>query len=182
MDWEKLTDDVVAATTAAFHSLMSEKSGEHFYAFALYTDEYAETISPSANSLERYEAKLRDAGDPYAASYKWATAEWAYEAWRSELFAGIYRELQKHRKTLSGSEADFASYKNSVHECMIAALQRMDENGFFSKRREDITLFISSSCDDEAFDMENESAKRLNPEQIYWPFLKRYEDVDAGQS
>lgn len=188
MDWEKLTSDVAAAATAAFASLISEKAGEHFYAFALYTDEYAETISPSANSTERHEAKLRDTGETdelQIAAYKWATAEWAYEAWKSELFTGIRRDLEKHRKTLPNSETDHASYKRSVHECMIAALERMDENGFFAKvaesanGRENVTLFISSSCDDEAFDLENQSAKRLNPEQVYLPFLKRYGDDGA---
>ena len=185
MDWEKLTADVVVATTAAFGSLISEKSDEHFYAFALYTDEDAETILPSANSIERLEAKLRDTGETdelQIASNKWATAEWAYEAWNAKLFTGIYRDLEKHKKTLPESEVVFALYKNSVHECMIAALKRMDENGFFAKGREDITLFISSSHDDEAFDMENQSAKRLNPEQVYKPFLVRYGEDDADES
>jgi hypothetical protein len=185
MDWEKLTADVVAATTAAFGSLISEKSDEHFYAFALYTDEDASTISPSANSIERYEAKLRDTGETdemQIASYKWATANWAYEAWKAELFMGIFRELENHRKSLPESKANIESYKDSVHECMIAALKRMDEDGFFAKGRENITLFISTSNDDEAFEMENESAKRLNPKQIYLPFLKRYGDDGADES
>ena len=185
MDWEKLTADVVAATTAAFGSLMSERSGEHFYAFALYTDEFAETISPSANSVERFEAKVRDTGETdelQIACYRWSSAEWAYEAWYSDSFAGIYRDLERHRKSLPDSELALASYKKSVHECMISALERMDENGFFSNRREEITLFITSSCDDEAFVMENESAKRLNKDQIHLPFLNRYGDAYAGQS
>ena len=164
---------------------MSEKSDEHFYAFALYTDEDAGTIMPSANSIEQYEAKLRKTGETdeqTVAWYKWGTAEWAYEAWNAKLFTGIYRELENHRKTLPESEVDYASYKNSVHECMIAALKRMDENGFFAKGRENITHFISSSDEDEAFDMENQSAKRLNPEQVYTPFWVRYGLDDADES
>lgn len=180
MDWAKLTADVVAATTAAFSSLLSEKADEHFYAFALYTDEDAETISPSANSIERYEAILRNRGGQYPAVYKWGTAEWAYEAWNAKLFTGIYRDLKKHRETLPESNVDYALYKRSVHECMIAALKQMDENGFFAKGRESITLFISSSNDDEAYDMENQSAMRLNSEQVYKPFLVRYGEDDAG--
>jgi len=185
MNWEKLTSDVVTAASAAFGSLISEKSDEHFYAFALYTDEYAETILPSANSIEQYEAILRKSGytdEESMACYKWGTAEWAYEAWNAKLFTGIYRELENYRKTLPESEVAYASYKNSVHECMISALKRMDESGFFVKGREDITLFISSSDDDEAFDMENQSAKRLNPEQVYTPFLVRYGLDDADES
>ena len=45
MDWERLTNDVVVAASASFGSLLSEKSDEHFYAFALYTDEDASTSS-----------------------------------------------------------------------------------------------------------------------------------------
>jgi len=183
MDWEKLTADVVLAASAAFGSLVSEKSDEHFYAFALYTDEDAFTIEPSANSIERHEAKLRDTGETdelQIASNKWATAEWAYEGWNADLFTQIYLDLESHRKTLPKSEVDYASYKNSVHECLISALKRMDENGFFAKGREDITLFISSSDDDEAFDMENKSARQLNPEQVYSQFMKRYGDADES--
>jgi hypothetical protein len=109
MDWEKLTSDVVAAASAAFASLRSEKLDEHFYVFALYTDGDAWTILPSANSTERYQAILRDTGqtdEQQIAYYKWATAEWAYEAWNKHLFTGIYRQLEDHRKTLPKSQGD----------------------------------------------------------------------------
>ena len=185
MDWEKLTNDVIAGTTAAFESLIAEKSDEHFYAFALYTDEDASTIAPSANSTERFNAKLRETGETdemQIASYKWGTANWAYEAWHAKLFMGIFRELEIYRKSLPDSEADFASYKKSVHECMVAALKRMDENGFFANGRDNIVLFISSSDDDEAFELENWSARQLNPERVYLPFLKRYGDDFADAS
>jgi hypothetical protein len=128
---------------------------------------------------------LRDTGETdeqQIAYYKWATAEWPYEAFRKELFTGIYRDLENHRKTLPKSSAEYEAYKKSVHECMISALKRMDENGFFAKGRENIALYISSSDGDEAYDLENESAKRLNPEKIYLPFLKRYGDSDTDES
>lgn len=185
MDWEKLTSDVVAAASAAFDSLRSEKADEHFYVFALYTDGDAWTILPSANSIEQYEAILRDTGETdeqQIAYYKWATAEWVYEAWNKQLFTGIYRELENNRKTLPKSHGDYEAYKNSVHECMISALKQMDENGFFAKGRENIVLYISSSDGDEAFDLENQSVRRLNPEQIYLPFLKRYGADDTAES
>lgn len=177
MDWEKLTDDVVAAATASFSSLMSERAGEHFYAFSLYTDEDSDTISPAANSLERYQAKVLASGDTdvlQLASCKWATAEWAYEAWNAKLFTGIYHDLQKYRKTLPDSESDETSYKNSVKQCMISALKRMDENGFFADLRSSIVLFVSTTFDDEAEALENRSAKELNSESVYLSFIDRY--------
>jgi hypothetical protein len=80
--------------------------------------------------------------------------------------------------TLDGTIAQIHLFPGQL----VAALKRMDENGFFAKGREDITLFISSSDDDEAFGMENQSAKRLNPEQVYTPFLVRYGEDDADES
>lgn len=203
MDWEKFVSDVAAAATAAFSSVMSENASERFYAFALYTDGDGETIGPSANSIERHEAVLDKTGETDAlsiAAYKWATAEWAYEAWKGEFFKGVYRDLANHRNalpkvdvecectpgvvvTISGLPDEIAeSYKRAVHQSMIAALKRMDEDGFFAQGRDDVTLFVSSSDDDEAFDLENESAQQLNPERVYLPFLERYEVAAADKS
>lgn len=36
MDWEKLTNDIVAVTTGAVSSLLLTHADEHFYVFALY--------------------------------------------------------------------------------------------------------------------------------------------------
>lgn len=183
MDWQKLTDDIVTAAAAAFGSLMTEKSDEHFYAFSLYTDEFAETISPSSNTIERYHEKIYRTGVTHLldiASCRWSTAEWAYEAKNARLFSGIYRDLEKHRKSLPTSQEALESYKKSVHQCMISALKKLDEDRFFAQRREYIVLFISSSDDDEAFDMENASVVQLNSERIYAPFLKRYGDDSAA--
>lgn len=182
MNGERLTQAVVEAARTAFGSLMAEKADEHFYAFALYTDDYAETVVPSANSVERYGAKLTELGQvdgPDSAWCKWGTAEWAYEAWGGSAFTPIYRELQSHRRTMPDTDEAWAAYKGSVHECMTAALEQLHAEGFFAGRRDDVTLFISSSDDDDAIDMENESAKRLNSEQVSAPFLKRYDVVES---
>ncbi len=201
MDWEKLTNDIVAVTTATVSSLLSKHADEHFYAFALYTDEDASTVLLSANSIEQYDAKVRRLGetDPSdLAAYRWATAEWAYENWEGELFTGIYRDLEAYRRTLPGeTPADieryrrmspaeisalpgpnddpaYVAYKTSVHACMIEALERARRDGLFAGQGEDVVLFVSSSDDDESFDLENRSARRLNPDRIFTPFLNRY--------
>ncbi len=60
-------------------------------------------ISSAANSLERHRARVLDSADTdelQVAAYKWSTGNWAYEAWKSNLFMGIYRELKNyHIKT-----------------------------------------------------------------------------------
>lgn len=174
MNWEKLKSDIAAAASTVFSSLMSQNASEHFYVFALYTDEDGYTVEPAANSVEQYEAILARTGevDPLQrAAYKWSTAEWAYEAWGADVFTGIYRELEKHRDTLPKTPEAFAAYKKSLHACMTGALGRVE---LFGERRNEVALFISSSDDDEAFELENWSAKELNSEEVYRSFLERY--------
>ena len=177
MNWEKLKSDIAEAATTVFTSLMSQHPSEHFYAFALYTDEDGYTVMPSANSVEQYAAILAKtrAVDPLdRASYQWSTAEWAYEAWGAEAFTGIYRELEHHRQTRPKTDEAYAEYKRSLHACMTGALARV---GLFADRGGDVVLFISSSDDDEAFELENGSAKELNSEAVYRSFLERYGDT-----
>tara|TARA_B110001454_G_C12723212_1_gene435865 strand:- start:7342 stop:7890 length:549 start_codon:yes stop_codon:yes gene_type:complete len=177
MNWEKLTNDVVAAAAAAFGSLISERKGEHFYAFALYTDGDAWTILAAANSLEQHQKAVLKFGETNAqnvAAYKWSTGEWAYENWKGELFTDIYRDLAKYRKTQENTDSDYASYKNSVHECMITALKRLDQSGFFGEMRSSIVLFVSSTDNDETETIENYSAKELNSQSVYSEFIERF--------
>ena len=137
----------------------------------------ANGLCPSANSIEQHEAKILKRGETdqlSIAAFKWSTAEWAYEFWKAELFTGIYKELEKYRKSLPDTKSEEESYKNSVHQCMIAALKQMKERGFFKNISENVVIFISSSNDDEAFDLENYSAKELNSEAAYLSFIERY--------
>jgi hypothetical protein len=57
---------------------------------------------------------------------------------------------------------------------MVAALQLLLDEHFFDDA-EHTTIFISISDDDDAFQVENESAKKLNPKCSYEKFLKRYD-------
>jgi len=56
---------------------------------------------------------------------------------------------------------------------MIDALLRLDKEGFFGMRRYKAVLFITLSDYDESLEMEDHSARLLNPPEIYEPFLKR---------
>lgn len=177
MNWEQLKSDIAATASTVFRALMAQNPSEHFYAFALYTDEDGYTVMPSANSIEQYDAIVakRRAVDPLdRAAYKWSTAEWAYEAWGAEAFTGIYRQLENHRSTMPKTPEGYAAYKKSLHECMTGALAGVE---LFADRGDEVVIFISSSDDDEAFDLENWSAKQLNSEAVCRWFLERYGDA-----
>jgi hypothetical protein len=185
MDWAKLAGDIADAATIAFSAWRVDHRNEQFYAFVLYTDGDCYTVEAAANSLERHQASLLEANVNASdvrmvAGHKWHTGEWAYEGYKDERFNAIYRNLEDHRATLSDSCEEYAVYKLSVQECMIAALKRLRANGFFANMGESIVVFVSSTDDDEAQELENRSAKQLNSDSVYLSFLDRYPSVGNG--
>jgi len=175
MNWEEFTKDVVAAARQSFSELLAQHGDETFYAFVLYTDEDCWTIVPAANSLEQYQAKMArlKKHDPQnLAYYKWASAEWAYEAYAAAPFNTICEQLSEASPK---GKAAYATFKANVHAAMTDALKVLDREGFFGKHRDGAALFITSSDDDGAEAMEDNSAKLLNRPEIYEPFLKRYD-------
>lgn len=177
MDWKELTKDIVTAARTSFSELLARHGDETFYAFVLYTDEDCWTVVPAANSLEQHRAKFAGSGDAdpkTLAYYKWASAEWAYEAYEADAFNAICTRLRDACGSVSDDEA-FDAFKANVHNAMIDALKALDDEGFFGKGRDNAVLFITSSDDDGSKAMEDRSARLLNPPEIYEPFLRRYQ-------
>ncbi|WP_254217692.1 DUF4303 domain-containing protein [Burkholderia multivorans] len=60
---------------------------------------------------------------------------------------------------------------------MIEVLRLLDQEGLFATgaEREKITLFVTISDDDGSVDLENKSAKVLNPPSVFDRFIKRYD-------
>jgi hypothetical protein len=167
--------EIAHAARASFEDLRSARLGEHFYAYALYTDSSAMTVMPAANSIEalmqiRKEMDIPD--DEEAPEFKWSVSEWKYEAWKASNLNGISAKLRSELE-----HADFPSFVERVHGDMVAALQLLDNEGYFGTGpdREQIVLFVSISDDDDAVRLENESAKVLNPAVVYEEFLRRYD-------
>lgn len=174
MDWNDLINKTAQAARNAFDDLKKNRAGENFYAYALYTDSSAMTIVSAANSLEALENIVASDGDrsPESISYyKWSTSEWAYEAWKREEFRGISTALRES----SDRDSDFAGFKRTVFNSMIEAMRKLSEDGFFGteEERNSVTIFITSTDDDESQNIENESAKILNSEPVFKLFLSR---------
>ena len=166
--------EIAQAARASFDDLRSARPGEHFYAYALYTDSGVMTIMPAANSVEglmqaRKEMDIPD--DEEAPEFKWSVPEWKYEAWKAGNFNAISSKLRSELEY-----AEFPTFAEKVQTDMVAALKLLDSEGFFGtgKERNQIVLLVSISDDDDAIRLENESAKVLNPALVYEEFLNRY--------
>lgn len=179
MDEKKLIQDIVIATKSAFNRLIQNHIEEHFYVFILYTDEDCITVLPAANSIETLNKKILDLklSDDEIAEFKWSSAEWGYEAVYDEEFIPICNYLKNESLKLTDSD-EFKKFKKKVLLCMEEALKSIDNEGFFDERRKDLVLYISSSNDEESYELENESAKNLNSQEKYLEFLDRFSEVD----
>ncbi|QKZ02416.1 DUF4303 domain-containing protein [Pseudomonas eucalypticola] len=185
MDWSELQSRIYHFAKKAFAELHDKCPNEEFYAFALYTDSSAMGIGPSANSIERLNEKIQselegeDETPENAAYYKWASSEWAYEAVGGEFFKGINKDLSE-----SAERADFKAFKDKVLQAMTDALDDMVKERFFDslcKKAGKAVVFVSMTDDDESENIENASARAINPQAIYEAFLGRYDVVNEPQ-
>lgn len=184
MDWPALTHDIAAAARQSFGDLLARHGDETFYAFALYTDEDCITIAPAANSQERHQATLAALDDKPDRQernyYRWASSEWAYEAWAGEPFNPISSRLRAACAAVSGDAAAFAAFKAQVHQAMAGALRQLDGEGFFGRHRQEANaavLFITAPDADDTEAMEDQSARLLNPPAVCKAFLQQHKDM-----
>lgn len=182
MNWDQLKNQIYDASKQAFHELLDSHKPEHFYAFALYTDSAAMSVSPSANSVEGYAEKVgreleedEKTGENLAC-YKWSTSEWAYEAEFGESFALINNALRQ-----DGARSDLSIFKKSLLNVMTEALAQLTSEGFFERTPtatgSACVVFVSITDDDDAENVENKSAEIINSRPAYDEFLKRYSAV-----
>ncbi len=181
LDFTQFRTAVRDAAEKAFTEVRAAHPDEHFYAFALYTDDGAMTVVPAANTEEGFQRKVGEDGAE-ANYYRWATGEWAYEAVGSKAFQAA-SDLLNADDRYEGEESDdeddpaFAAFKSQVIEAMTLGLAEMEAEGFFGSgpARERVTLFVSISDSDESEMVEDASARSLNPLPVYERFAVRYQ-------
>ncbi len=147
-------------------TLREQHPDEHFYAFALY-DAEGENVAPSANSEEKYQARIarqKCADSDSRFMYRWGTAEWAYEALE-------YGPFEEARELLSQAPKDeWLEFQVQSYGASIFALKELAAEGFFGTGEFQITAYFSLSDDDPAAWLERESARRINPPAVFAKF------------
>ncbi|WP_175838229.1 DUF4303 domain-containing protein [Burkholderia anthina] len=172
--------EIADAVRVTYRALLAAHPDDHFYAFALYTDSGAMTVVPAANSVEglkRIRERMEIGGDDDAPEFTWATGEWAYESAEADSFNPLCERLADTVLGPSIPEAKFGEFFKQLQRDMIEALRLVDQEGLFGTgvERETITLFVTISDDNGATELENESARILNPPAVFDRFIKRYE-------
>ncbi len=179
--FDQLDKKIASALEEDFHLFCEKCAGENIYACALVTDSSAMSLFFALNSEEALKRRIEENGNEAAEPYvRWSPSDWSYgDHLIKENKLGTVSNLllSKQQQIKDGNE--FYSFKKNVHKAMISALQLMNENDIFEKgnHREKITIFVSITDDTYAEEIENISAKILNPPKVYNNFVDRYETV-----
>jgi hypothetical protein len=151
-DFQHLQQQLTQATQDAFRELLAAHRAEGLYSFALYSDEGALTVCPSANSLAHLAAQpLED--QVYA---KFEPAEWAYERRGAEAqFNELNRQLRTHVLTEELEEEAFEQFRQQLYATCVAVLDELRQQHFFDQAagREVFLLFSVSDSDTPAAEL-----------------------------
>ena len=130
MNFETLKHKIETATKKAFLEIYEKAGSENLYAFALYSDEGAMTVCPSANSLKHLEKTPTND----IAYYKFEPAEWKYEMQGAdqefnEISTLLREELDKH-----GDDDDwFLDFQDKLYETCVEVLEKLKQENFFTQ-------------------------------------------------
>lgn len=174
---DQLADHVHAALKAAFSELIRANPGQHFYAFAVFTDDSLQFIHPAANTEEALTATVqhyRETVDPkYGSTSTRAGMRWSYGDWGhfanfgEEHFTEINEALIEN---IDGPDDEFEARIDTLWAAVLSGFQRLEKDGFFGSgtERSEITLLLVGDLDGE---LVNSWVSALNPQDVVNRFI-----------
>lgn len=124
-DFERFRRDLAGAAKKALAEARREHPGETICAFALYSDDGAMTVCPAIDFASAREGRLSESPD-HAADMKFATAEWALEAFGADVaFDKLSKRLAAH---LAAHPRGFARFRRTLFETCVDALATLRDN------------------------------------------------------
>jgi hypothetical protein len=193
----RIDDDAVRAelreaARRAFTQVRTEQAGEQFYAFALCSDEDAESVCASANTEEGYrrclqrnepdrestEALLAESGmtwADYTNYYRWNLPEWAYHATGIQEFRALDPLIRDSIHCQTDPDR-FDNHRARLYGAMVLAMHDLDSEGFFATgdERHSVVLLCDIVEPPEKYWFAVESAKVLNPPAVFEHFLSQW--------
>ena len=186
------------AARRSFTRVRAEYPGERFYAFALCSDEEAQSACASANTEEGFQWRL-EGNQKYRKSteaaiakhgmtwadytnyYRWNLPEWAYHQVGVREFRAldplILDPIHQRAQELEDEDPEgFDDHRARLYGSMILAMKDLDADGYFGEGNERRTLVLL--CDlvepPEKYWFAVESAKALNPPDVFQGFLTQW--------
>ena len=158
-----------------FSGLREAYPDEEFYAVCLYTDGDFTAPVPTANSLARLQKMIQEGDEEDRWLYKWAPGEWptwpgislrsVQDAW--DAFGEIEAEEPMPWDEPSDAFGEECAKRLAA---TIDGLKELGSEGFFGQGEDCVTVFFSISDSADAGWAEVESARRVNPPELFARF------------
>ncbi|MEW6304747.1 MAG: DUF4303 domain-containing protein [Verrucomicrobiota bacterium] len=182
-----LQSAIAEAARKVFTELRAAHAKETFYAFALYTNTEASSISATANTEEglirrarEYEAREKRGLQEHARTLRWNPADWAYHCAGEEHFEEAQDILDARPGDLDDDDDNDKEIEARL-AAFIAALKSLDKEGLFGrgKAREGVVLLVMMG--DQEIKLLLRCAQQLNPSKVYKRFSEPFLRTDAGR-
>jgi uncharacterized protein DUF4303 len=174
LDTQALYPALKKATRQAFQALRRHHTDEHFYAFALYSNDVGQYLYPTANTEEALRRHYGRRVDPdEEPQLRWFyPGDWRYCQEGAEHFVAVQKilgQFDPYSRTVSDEEVK--AHAHEVFKTCEQVLRYLDAEGLFGRgpdRERIVVNCLQLDSDEQPW---LASAKRLNPKSVW----KRYE-------
>ncbi len=182
-DWDEIAEELAKASRKAFDETRAAHEDETFFAYVLMTYDDANSVGACMNSVENHRSMMEEYGidSPSADAdhFCWTPAEWGqHEFVGNAHFAEVDKRIAEESKK-AGPDG-FAAHKESLLTAMYQALTALESEAFWGKgdARAAVTVFVTLYDSALAEEVEDLSAKMLNPAATYDRFAKRFAEQE----
>jgi uncharacterized protein DUF4303 len=174
MDKQALYQVLKQATRQAFEDLCRNHVGEHFYAFALYSNDIGQYLYPTANTEEALRQYYGRRVDPeWEPQLRWFyPGDWRYCQEGADHFLPVNGMLDQF-DPYSGSVSDeeVTAHAQAVFDTCEQVLRDLDTEELFGSGTDRERIVINYLYLDSSEQRWLATAKRVNPESVW----RRYE-------
>lgn len=185
--FKNLEYKIEQAVKKDMQKILKETGNEKIYAVALVTDSDCITLYLAVNTYEFMEKNdkeysidmdlseedIKNLKEGSASLTQWIPDEWGYSDDNNSELVKISKLLYENSESEDFGDEEYEENQKLFLETVTSAFKHLIKEKVFGKYSEEITYFISMSDDDRAEEIENDSAKLLNPSNIYETFLNR---------
>lgn len=185
--FKNLKYKIEQAVKKDMQKILKETGNEKIYAVALVTDSDCITLYLAVNTYEFMEKNdkeysidmdlseedIKNLKEGSASLTQWIPDEWGYSDDNNSELVKISKLLYENIESEDFDDEEYEENQKLFLETVTSAFKHLIEEKVFGKYSEQITYFISMSDDDRAEEIENDSARLLNPSNIYETFLNR---------
>lgn len=198
IDYEAVRVGIRDAARRAFTLARESHAKERFYTFALCSDLDATSLCASSNTEEGYQRQLKRnekcrqeveesiakhglTWADYTNYFRWNLPEWAYHSLGTGEFRAldplIADPLEQHADEFDDDDpAALDDHRAGLYGAMVRAMADLDAERFFGEgaARTSVVLLCDIVEPPEKYWFAVETARRLNPPEVFDGFLKQW--------